>query len=82
MHATPFSRRTPRPSLRPLVAATVLALGAASHAQAQSLLELFQAARDHDANYLSAVANAKATNSGSGAANRTRWPPCAAVPAA
>jgi len=63
MHATPFSRRTPRPSLRPLVAATVLALGAASSAQAQSLLELFQAARDHDANYLSAVANAKATNS-------------------
>jgi outer membrane protein len=63
MHATPFSRRTSRPSLRPLVAATVLALGAASSAQAQSLLELFQAARDHDANYLSAVANAKATNS-------------------
>jgi outer membrane protein len=46
-----------------LVAAAVLALGAASSAQAQSLLELFQAARDHDANYLSAVANAKATNS-------------------
>jgi outer membrane protein len=63
MHATPFSRRNPRHSLRPLVAAAVLALGAASHAQAQSLLELFQAARDHDASYLSAVANAKATNS-------------------
>jgi outer membrane protein len=63
MHATPFSRRTPRPSLRPLVAATVLALGAASSAQAQSLLDLFQAARDHDANYLSAMANAKATRS-------------------
>ena len=63
MHATPFSRRTPRPSLRPLVAAAVLALGTASNAQAQSLLELFQAARDHDASYLSAVANAKATNS-------------------
>ena len=63
MYATPFSRRTPRPSLRPLVAAAVLALGAASSAQAQSLLELFQAARDHDANYLSAVANAKATRS-------------------
>ena len=63
MYATPFSHRTPRPSLRPLVAAAVLALGAASSAQAQSLLELFQAARDHDANYLSAVANAKATRS-------------------
>lgn len=63
MHASPFSRRTPRPSLRPLVAAVVLALGAASHAQAQSLLEMFQAARNHDASYLSAVANAKATNS-------------------
>jgi outer membrane protein len=63
MYATPFSRRTPRPSLRPLVAAAVLALGAASSAQAQSLIELFQAARDHDANYLSAVANAKATRS-------------------
>lgn len=63
MHATPLSRRNPRPSLRPLVAAAVLALGAASSAQAQSLLELFQAARDHDANYLSAVANAKATRS-------------------
>ncbi len=63
MHASPFSRHTPRPSLRPLVAAAVLALGAASHAQAQSLLEMFQAARDHDASYLSAVANAKATRS-------------------
>jgi outer membrane protein len=40
----------------------VLALGAASSAQAQSLTELFEAARKHDANYLSAVANAKATN--------------------
>ena len=63
MYATPVSRQTPRPSLRPLVAAAVLALGAASSAQAQSLLEVFQAARDHDANYLSAVANAKATRS-------------------
>jgi outer membrane protein len=63
MYATPFSRQTPRLSLRPLVAAAVLALGAASSAQAQSLIELFQAARDHDANYLSAVANAKATRS-------------------
>ncbi len=63
MHATPISRHNPRPSLRPLVAAAALALGAASSAQAQSLLELFQAARDHDANYLSAVANAKATRS-------------------
>ncbi|MFM2074246.1 MAG: hypothetical protein RJB34_551 [Pseudomonadota bacterium] len=62
MHATPFSRRTPRHSLRPLVAAAVLALGAASSAQAQSLTELFEAARKHDATYLSAVANANATN--------------------
>jgi outer membrane protein len=63
MHASLTTSRTPRPSLRPLVAAAVLALGAASSAQAQSLLEVFQAARDHDANYLSAVANAKATRS-------------------
>lgn len=63
MNANPFSRHNPRLSLRPLAAAVVLALGAASSAQAQSLLELFQAARDHDASYLSAVASAKATRS-------------------
>jgi outer membrane protein len=62
MHASLTTSRTPRPLLRPLAAAAVLALGAASSAQAQSLLEVFQAARDHDANYLSAVANAKATS--------------------
>jgi outer membrane protein len=63
MHASHTTSRTPRPLLRPLVAAVVLALGGTSGAHAQSLLELFQAARDHDASYLSAVANAKATNS-------------------
>jgi outer membrane protein len=63
MHASLTTSRTPRPLLRPLVAAVVLALGGTSGAQAQSLLEVFQAARDHDANYLSAVANAKATRS-------------------
>ncbi len=62
MHAPHTTSRTPRPSLRPLVAAAVLALGGASGANAQSLSELFVAARDHDASYLSAVANAKATN--------------------
>ncbi|MEY4505930.1 MAG: hypothetical protein RL297_508 [Pseudomonadota bacterium] len=62
MNATFLSHQTPRHPLRPLVAAAVLALGAASSAQAQSLTELFEAARKHDANYLSAVANAKATN--------------------
>jgi len=63
MNATSLSRQTPRHLLRPLVAAAVLALGAASSAHAQSLLELFQAARDQDASYQSAVANAKATHS-------------------
>ena len=61
MHASLTTSRTPRPLLRPLVAAVVLALGGTSGAQAQSLSELFVAARDHDASYLSAVANAKAT---------------------
>lgn len=63
MHASHTTSRTPSLLLRPLVAAVVLALGGASGAHAQSLSELFLAARDHDASYLSAVANAKATNS-------------------
>jgi outer membrane protein len=63
MHASHTTSRTPRPLLRPLVAAVVLALGGTSGAHAQSLSELFVAARDYDASYLSAVANAKATNS-------------------
>ena len=63
MHASLTTSRTPRPLLRTWVAAAVLALCGTSGAQAQSLSELFVAARDHDANYLSAVANAKATRS-------------------
>jgi outer membrane protein len=62
MHASLTTSRTPRPLLRTWVAAAVLALCGTSGAQAQSLSELFVAARDHDANYLSAVANAKATS--------------------
>jgi len=63
MHASLTTSRTPRPLLRTWVAAAVLALCGTSGAQAQSLSELFVTARDHDANYLSAVANAKATRS-------------------
>jgi outer membrane protein len=63
MHASLTTSRTPSPLLRTWVAAAVLSLGGTSGAQAQSLSELFVAARDHDANYLSAVANAKATRS-------------------
>ncbi len=44
-----------RSRMRHVAAAAVLALGAA-HAQAQSLLELYQAARDFDATYLAARA--------------------------
>jgi len=44
-----------RSRLRHVAAAAVLALGA-THAQAQSLLELYQAARDFDATYLAARA--------------------------
>lgn len=52
MHATPD--RLARRRLHPLVLAACLALGGGSAAQAQSLAELFEAARGFDATYLAA----------------------------
>ena len=52
MQATPD--RPARRRLHPLVLAACLALGGVSAAQAQSLAELFEAARNYDATYLAA----------------------------
>ena len=49
----------PAPRLRSLTIAAVMALGAAGHAQAQSLVDLFEAARTFDATYLAARALAE-----------------------
>ena len=55
-------RALSRPSLpwRPLVAAALLALGAVPAAQAQSLVQLYEAARRYDATYLAAFSQAEA----------------------
>ncbi len=54
MHAALPDRRPARRRLHPLVLAACLALGGMSAAQAQSLAELFEAARGYDATYLAA----------------------------
>jgi outer membrane protein len=54
MHAALPDRRPARRRLHPLVLAACLALGGLSAAQAQSLAELFEAARGYDATYLAA----------------------------
>lgn len=68
-----------RPTLRPLVCATAIALMGMSglaHAQAkgQSLVELFQAAKSYDAAYLSAKSEADTAQYKSKQADALRWP--------
>lgn len=68
------ARRKPAPALKPWLVSLLLAGVGTSSAYAQSLMDLYQAARDYDATYLGAIAQAKAAEYKAKQANALRLP--------